>query len=77
MNSNWFSVNSTMRVYEKYLKLDLDHNGLLKKNELSKYNWGLTNIVIDRVYEEYQTFENEMDYKTFLDFVLAIENKKT
>jgi serine/threonine-protein phosphatase 2A regulatory subunit B'' len=53
MNSNWFSVNSTMRVYEKYLKLDLDHNGLLKKNELSKYNWGLTNIVIDRVYEEY------------------------
>jgi len=29
------------------------------------------------VYEECQTFEGEMDYKTFLDFVLAMENKKT
>ena len=66
-----------MKVYEKYLKLDIDHNGLLKKAELQKYQWGLTNIFIDRVYEECQTFEGEMDYKTFLDFVLAMENKKT
>jgi serine/threonine-protein phosphatase 2A regulatory subunit B'' len=66
-----------MKVYEKYLKLDTDHNGLLKKSELSRYSWGLTNIFIDRVFEECQTFEGEMDYKTFLDFVLAIENKKT
>lgn len=55
----------------------MDHNGLLSKNELSKYSWGLTDIFIDRVFEEYQTFEGEMDYKTFLDFVLAMENKKT
>ncbi len=66
-----------MRVYEKYLKLDTDHNGLLKKSELQKYHFGLTGLFIDRVYEEYQTFEGEMDYKTFLDFVLAMENKKT
>ena len=72
-------------MYERYLKLDLDHNGLLSKQELSKYSWGLTEIFIDRVFEEYQTFEGEMDYKTFLgkitpiwlDFVLAMENKKT
>lgn len=42
-----------------------------------KYSPGLTNIFIDRIFEEYQTFEGEMDYKTFLDFVLAMENKKT
>lgn len=66
-----------MRVYEKYLKLDIDHNGLLKKTELIKYNSGLTSIFVDRIFEEYQTFEGEMDYKTFLDFVLAMENKKT
>ena len=66
-----------MKVYEKYLKLDVDHNGLLSKKELANYSWGLTDIFIDRVFEEYQTFENEMDYKTFLDFVLAMENKKT
>jgi serine/threonine-protein phosphatase 2A regulatory subunit B'' len=40
-----------------------------------KYSWGLTSIFIDRVFEEFQTFEGEMDYKTFLDFVLAMENK--
>mmetsp|Transcript_40442 Transcript_40442/g.35896 ORF Transcript_40442/g.35896 Transcript_40442/m.35896 type:complete len:133 (-) Transcript_40442:218-616(-) len=66
-----------MRVYEKYLKLDSDHNGLLRKTELIKYSSGLTSIFVDRIFEEYQTFEGEMDYKTFLDFVLAMENKKS
>jgi len=42
-----------MKVYEKYLKLDIDHNGLLSKKELSNYSWGLTDIFIDRVFEEY------------------------
>ena len=74
---NWFSVQSSLRVYDQYLKLDTDHNGMLWKEELSKYSPGLTNIFIDRIFEEYQTFEGEMDYKTFLDFVLAMENKKT
>lgn len=50
---------------------------MLSKQELSKYSPGLTPIFIDRVFEELQTFEGEMDYKTFLDFVLAFENKKT
>jgi len=50
---------------------------MLKKTELARYSPGLTSIFIDRVFEEFQTFEGEMDYKTFLDFVLAMENKKT
>lgn len=50
---------------------------MLKKSELARYSRGLTNIFIDRIFEEYQTFEGEMDYKTFLDFVLAMENKKS
>ncbi|CAD8060591.1 unnamed protein product [Paramecium primaurelia] len=77
LGQNWFSKQSALKVYERYLKLDNDHNGLLSKSELSKYSWGLTDIFIDRVFEEYQTFEGEMDYKTFLDFVLAMENKKS
>ena len=75
--SNWFSVNSSLRVYDQYLKLDTDKNGMLKKTELARYAPGLTQIFIDRVFEEFQTFEGEMDYKTFLDFVLAMENKKS
>jgi serine/threonine-protein phosphatase 2A regulatory subunit B'' len=50
---------------------------MLKKQELMKYSPGLTEVFIDRIFEEYQTFEGEMDYKTFLDFVLAMENKKS
>ena len=50
---------------------------MLNKAELARFSPGLTNIFIDRVFEELQTFEGEMDYKTFLDFVLAMENKKT
>jgi Ca2+-binding EF-hand superfamily protein len=43
----------------------------------------LSDVFIERVFEEYQTYrdsetcEREMDYKTFLDFVLAMENKNT
>ena len=75
--SNWFSVNSSLRVYDQYLKLDTDRNGMLKKSELARDAPGLTQIFIDRVFEEFQTFENEMDYKNFLDFVLAMEKKNT
>lgn len=74
---NWFSCQNAQRVYEAYLRLDIDQNGLLKKSELARYQWGLTDLFIDRIFEEYQTFEGEMDYKTFLDFVLAMENKKS
>ena len=76
-SQNWFSVQSSLKVYDQYLRLDLDRNGMLRKMELIRYPGGLTNIFVDRLFEEYQTFEGEMDYKTFLDFVLAMENKKS
>jgi len=50
---------------------------MLRKQELVRYSGGLTTIFVDRLFEEYQTFEGEMDYKSYLDFVLAMENKKT
>ena len=33
-------------------------------------------VFLDRVFQECLTYEGEMDYKTYLDFVLAIENKR-
>lgn len=82
--NNWFSMQSALRVYGAYLELDEDQNGMLSKKELSRFgSCMLTDVFIDRVFEEYQTYrdaetgENEMDYKTFLDFVLAMENKNT
>jgi len=81
---NWFSMQSALKVYGAYLELDVDQNGMLSKNELSRFGSGmLTDVFIDRVFDEIQTYrdaetgEREMDYKAFLDFVLAMENKST
>jgi serine/threonine-protein phosphatase 2A regulatory subunit B'' len=61
----------------QYLELDVDHNGMLSKEELAQYAHGsLTDLVVKRIFEEYHTYDGEMDYKTFLDFILAMENKK-
>eukprot|EP00928_Gymnodinium_smaydae_P098700 TRINITY_DN9239_c0_g1_i1.p1 TRINITY_DN9239_c0_g1~~TRINITY_DN9239_c0_g1_i1.p1 ORF type:complete len:481 (-),score=126.88 TRINITY_DN9239_c0_g1_i1:51-1460(-) len=82
--SNWFSMQSALKVYGAYLELDVDQNGMLSKNELSRFGSGmLTDVFIDRVFDEIQTYrdaetgEREMDYKAFLDFVLAMENKNS
>lgn len=73
---NWFSATSALTVYGHYLNLDKDHNGMLSKKELCGYGSGtLTNVFIDRVFEECLTYDGEMDYKTYLDFVLALENR--
>ncbi|XP_065842147.1 serine/threonine-protein phosphatase 2A regulatory subunit B'' subunit gamma-like [Oscarella lobularis] len=76
-DANWFSAPSALRVYGQYLNLDTDHNGMLSKAELAKYGSGtLTSAFVERVFQECLTYEGEMDYKTYLDFVLAMENKK-
>nr|XP_002127549.1 serine/threonine-protein phosphatase 2A regulatory subunit B'' subunit gamma [Ciona intestinalis] len=75
--ANWFSAPSALRVYGQYLNLDKDHNGMLSKEELARYGTGtLTEVFLDRVFQECLTYDGEMDYKTYLDFVLAMENRK-
>jgi serine/threonine-protein phosphatase 2A regulatory subunit B'' len=75
---NWFSPTNSLRVYSQYLELDVDHDGMLSKTELLRYGHGsFTQVFVDRVFEECHTYDGKMDYKTFLDFVLAIENSKS
>ena len=76
MEYNWFSLYNFSRIYRKYVLLDKDKNGLLNKKELIKYSPGLTSIFIDRIFEEYQKYEDAIDFKQFIDFVLAMENKR-
>ena len=76
MEYNWFSLYNFSRIYRKYVLLDKDKNGLLSRKELIKYSPGLTSIFIDRIFEEYQKYDNAIDFKQFIDFVLAMENKK-
>ncbi|XP_026728131.1 serine/threonine-protein phosphatase 2A regulatory subunit B'' subunit gamma-like [Trichoplusia ni] len=74
---NWFSAASALRVYGQYLNLDRDHNGMLSINELAGYGSGtLTRAFLQRVFQQCLTYEGEMDYKTYLDLVLALENRK-
>ncbi|GAB1609697.1 serine/threonine-protein phosphatase 2A regulatory subunit B'' subunit gamma-like isoform X2 [Argonauta hians] len=75
--SNWFSAPSALRVYRQYLNLDRDRNGMLSKEELSRYGTAtLTDVFIDRIFQECLTYDGEMDYQTYLSFVLALENRK-
>jgi hypothetical protein len=49
---------------------------MLSQQELLQYDGAmLTEAVVKRVFEECQTYEGEMDFKSFLDFVLAIQNR--
>lgn len=73
---NWFSAPSTFRVYGHYLNLDRDHNGMLSQSELAGYGSGtLTQPFLERVFQTCLTYSGEMDYKTYLDLVLALENR--
>ncbi|XP_018561754.1 serine/threonine-protein phosphatase 2A regulatory subunit B'' subunit gamma-like [Anoplophora glabripennis] len=73
---NWFSAPSALRIYGHYLNLDRDHNGMLSKAELAGYGTGtLTKPFLDRVFQTCLTYGGEMDYKTYLDLVLALENR--
>nr|ACO15348.1 Serine/threonine-protein phosphatase 2A regulatory subunit B subunit gamma [Caligus clemensi] len=75
--SNWFSGPSLLRVYGQYLNLDSDQNGMISQSELKNYGTRtLTDTFIQRVFQECLTYESEMDYKTYIDFVLAFENRK-
>lgn len=42
-------------LHHRFNKLDSDKNKTLRKDDLAKYSRGLSSIVIDRLYEEYQT----------------------
>ena len=61
---NWFSASNAMRVYSSYLDLDCDRNGMLSRREFAEYGMGtLTEVFVNRIFQECQTYNGEMDYK--------------
>jgi Ca2+-binding EF-hand superfamily protein len=82
-DSDWFTARAALRTYAHYLQLDVDHNGMLSKEEFRGFQNGiLTNAIVDRLFQECRMYKGEsgrleMDYKAFLDFVLAMQNKDT
>lgn len=58
---NWFSPSNALRVYSRYLELDIDHDGMLSKIELQRYGIGsFTEVFIDRVFQECHTYDGKM-----------------
>jgi hypothetical protein len=67
---NWFSTLSSLRIYNQFLALDTDHNGMLSTSELYLYNGGtMVSFFVDRVFQEYQTYGGEM----VIQFVFFVE----
>ncbi|VDP02792.1 unnamed protein product [Soboliphyme baturini] len=74
---NWFSMSNALSMYGRYVNLDTNRNGMLSKEELMQYDGGtLTEEFVTRLFQEHLTYEGEMDYKAYLDFVLARLNMK-
>eukprot|EP01062_Namystynia_karyoxenos_P021590 TRINITY_DN18227_c0_g1_i2.p1 TRINITY_DN18227_c0_g1~~TRINITY_DN18227_c0_g1_i2.p1 ORF type:complete len:544 (+),score=187.15 TRINITY_DN18227_c0_g1_i2:79-1632(+) len=79
-DDNWFSFSTALRFYQIYTDLDENWNGMLDKQELYKYHGGcFSPLFIDRVFEVYPTpgYADEIDFKKFLEFVIATEHPST
>ncbi|EPY21321.1 hypothetical protein STCU_08593 [Strigomonas culicis] len=78
---NWFSLPLMDRIYDHFTQLDVDGDGVLTVNELYEYsNRSFTKLSIDRVFEcHVPTIGTRqiMDFKTYLDFVIATEHAAT
>jgi len=86
LSHNWFWPENALALYRAYLNLDRDRNGTITKEDLMEYqgeNGGLqlTHLTVQRIFEEVVTFRVggrlEMDYKAFLDVVLAVEHRES
>lgn len=77
--SNWFSLPLMFNVYEQFVALDVDGDGMLTIDEFSRYAGGsYTHLAVSRVFEEHVSGGtngqyHQMDFKTFLTFVVATE----
>lgn len=75
---NWFSLPLMGRIYDHFTSLDEDGDGVLTKDELQQYSSaGFTSLAISRVFEchvPHSGGRHIMDYKTYLNFVIATEH---
>ena len=70
----WFTPASALKVYNSYAELDLDNNGMLSRTELRGFGGGtISELFVTRIFEEFQTYDDQLDYKGYLDFELAMQ----
>nr|CDS30050.2 serine:threonine protein phosphatase 2A [Hymenolepis microstoma] len=75
LEENRFSLQRTRRVYATFLQLDADQSSMLSRAELAGFNGdSLTDAFLDSVFQACPTYESEVDFKVYLDMVVAVEN---
>jgi Ca2+-binding EF-hand superfamily protein len=80
---SWFSLQSTMRVHNTFLRLDEYCNGSLSLSEFSQISGStMSMLFLKRIFEEHvgmkkgpQTSRDRMDLTEFTDFVLAWDHR--
>ncbi|KDO29580.1 hypothetical protein SPRG_05536 [Saprolegnia parasitica CBS 223.65] len=86
--ANPLTLEAATKLHRQYLQLDTDKNGLLSKSEFLNYGrkkafvsndasrptHELTRQFVDRVFEVVRTYDGELDYKSFLDLNLRIQD---
>lgn len=73
--SNWFTIESTFRIYSDYCAIDKDEKGYITlEDALGWSNWSLTDLVTRGVFKEYQsqTPEGELDFEGYLELIIAL-----
>lgn len=84
VESNWFDGGNAMKMYRKFISLDRDQNGTLSSAELLHFTGSsqhrhvqFTSLAVDRLIEVHVKYSppTELDFKGFVDLLLAIDNK--
>ncbi|KAJ3247919.1 Serine/threonine-protein phosphatase 2A regulatory subunit B'' subunit gamma [Chytriomyces hyalinus] len=72
--NNWFSCTNSMRLYERYSRLDTNNDGLLSRSEMTGFQSATySSAYLDRLFHE-RSSGGQIDYRTFVDLVLAVDN---
>lgn len=75
---NWFTFESTNRIYNDFVSIDKDDKGFININDaLSWGNWSLTDLVTRMVFREYQTTSDELDFEAYIELIIALLYIKT
>lgn len=63
VEQNWFSSVNAQKLYDSYVGMDEDQNGMLNKKELKRFGdtrATFTDAFIDRFFEENITYDGEI-----------------
>lgn len=75
-SKNWFAFEKVDHVYNVFIDLDQDADGLLSPAEFAGFDDGkFTQTFVDRIYEVSNTYRGCLDFRAFLDVYFAMRDR--